>query len=45
MAGTVAGGKAAASTNKAKYGSNFYAKIGSIGGQKATLVAFTLIAN
>jgi len=34
MAGTVAGGKAAASTNKAKYGSNFYAKIGSIGGKK-----------
>ena len=34
MAGTVAGGKAAASTNKAKYGSDFYAKIGSIGGRK-----------
>jgi hypothetical protein len=34
MAGTVAGGKAAASTNKAKYGSDFYAKIGSVGGRK-----------
>jgi hypothetical protein len=34
MAGTIAGGKAAASTNKAKYGSDFYAKIGSIGGRK-----------
>ena len=27
MAGTKTGGKAAASTNKAKYGSDFYAKI------------------
>lgn len=34
MAGTKTGGKAAASTNKAKYGSDFYAKIGAIGGKK-----------
>ncbi len=34
MAGTVAGGKAAASTNKAKYGPDFYAKIGAIGGKQ-----------
>ena len=27
MAGTKAGGKAAAATNKLKYGSDFYAKI------------------
>jgi general stress protein YciG len=34
MAGTKNGGKAAAATNKAKYGANFYARIGSIGGKK-----------
>lgn len=34
MAGTKAGGKAAAKTNKQKYGSDFYAKIGSVGGRK-----------
>ena len=34
MAGTKNGGKAAASTNKTKYGSDFYAKIGAIGGRK-----------
>ncbi|HUD05858.1 MAG TPA: hypothetical protein VMR18_03035 [Candidatus Saccharimonadales bacterium] len=34
MAGTVAGGKLAAKTNVSKYGSNFYAKIGAIGGKK-----------
>jgi general stress protein YciG len=32
MAGTKAGGQAAAKTNKAKYGSDFYAKIGAKGG-------------
>jgi hypothetical protein len=32
MAGTKAGGKAAAATNKAKYGPDFYAKIGGKGG-------------
>lgn len=34
MAGTVAGGKAAAATNKQRYGVDFYAKIGAIGGKK-----------
>jgi hypothetical protein len=34
MAGTKNGGKAAAATNKAKYGDNFYARIGAIGGKK-----------
>ena len=33
MAGTKAGGRAAALTNKQKYGSDFYAKIGSKGGK------------
>jgi general stress protein YciG len=34
MAGTVEGGKAAAVTNKLKYGSDFYGKIGAKGGQR-----------
>ena len=34
MAGTMAGGKAAAVTNKAIYGAGFYARIGAIGGKK-----------
>ncbi len=34
MAGTKVGGKAAAATNKAKYGKDFYARIGAKGGQK-----------
>jgi hypothetical protein len=33
MAGTKAGGKAAAETNKKKYGPDFYARIGAAGGQ------------
>ena len=33
MAGTKAGGKAAAATNKIKYGADFYAKIGAKGGR------------
>jgi hypothetical protein len=33
MAGTKAGGQAAAATNKSKYGADFYAKIGSKGGK------------
>jgi general stress protein YciG len=33
MAGTSEGGKAAASTNKTKYGADFYAKIGAKGGK------------
>ena len=34
MAGTKAGGQAAAATNKSKYGADFYARIGAIGGKK-----------
>jgi general stress protein YciG len=34
MAGTKNGGKAAATTNKTKYGADFYARIGAIGGKK-----------
>ncbi len=33
MAGTKVGGQAAAATNKKKYGSDFYAKIGAKGGK------------
>lgn len=33
MSGTKIGGQAAATTNKKKYGSDFYAKIGSKGGK------------
>jgi general stress protein YciG len=35
MAGTIAGGKKAAATNKAKYGEDFYIRQGSIGGKKS----------
>lgn len=34
MAGTKKGGMAAAATNKAKYGADFYAMIGAAGGKK-----------
>ena len=34
MAGTKAGGRAAAATNKQKYGADFYAKIGAKGGKQ-----------
>ena len=40
MAGTKAGGKAAASTNKSKYGADFYAKIGAMGGKKGRTGGF-----
>lgn len=33
MAGTKSGGKQAARTNKARFGDDFYAKIGKIGGR------------
>ncbi|MBI1952280.1 hypothetical protein HYS42_00980 [Candidatus Saccharibacteria bacterium] len=33
MAGTTAGGAKAAATNKNKYGKDFYARIGSMGGK------------
>ena len=38
MAGTVQGGKAAAITNKTKYGEDFYQKIGAKGGKKGRQV-------
>jgi general stress protein YciG len=34
MAGTKDGGLKAAATNKAKYGKEFYARIGAVGGQR-----------
>ena len=40
MAGTAAGGKEAAATNKSKYGSDFYAKIGAQGGKKGKTGGF-----
>lgn len=40
MAGTKVGGKAAASTNKSKYGADFYAKIGAMGGKKGRTGGF-----
>ena len=40
MAGTKAGGEAAAKTNKQKYGSDFYAKIGAAGGKKGRTGGF-----
>jgi len=33
MAGTIAGGQKAAATNKTKYGKDFYARIGQMGGK------------
>lgn len=40
MAGTKAGGMKAAATNKAKYGTDFYAKIGGEGGKKGRTGGF-----
>ena len=40
MAGTIEGGKAAAATNKAKYGDDFYAKIGAQGGKNGRTGGF-----
>lgn len=40
MAGTPKGGAAAAETNKKKYGSDFYAKIGAMGGKKGRTGGF-----
>ncbi len=40
MAGTKQGGVAAASTNKSRYGSDFYAKIGAKGGKKGRTGGF-----
>lgn len=40
MAGTKQGGQQASRTNKAKYGDDFYAKIGALGGKKGTTGGF-----
>ena len=40
MAGTKAGGQKAAAKNKAKYGKDFYAKIGAAGGKKGKTGGF-----
>lgn len=40
MAGTINGGKAAAKTNKARHGKNFYAEIGRKGGQNGNKGGF-----
>lgn len=43
MAGTKAGGIAAAKKNKAKYGKDFYAKIGAKGGRNGSSGGFVVI--
>lgn len=40
MAGTLEGGKAAAKTNKAKYGEDYYQRIGAKGGKLGTTGGF-----
>jgi uncharacterized protein len=40
MPGTVDGGRQAAKTNKTKYGKDFYARIGAMGGKKGTTGGF-----
>jgi general stress protein YciG len=40
MPGTVDGGKLAADTNMKKYGKDFYARIGAMGGKKGTTGGF-----
>ncbi len=40
MSGTVKGGKQAADTNMKKYGKDFYARIGAMGGKKGTTGGF-----
>lgn len=40
MAGTLAGGKQAAKTNKERHGEDFYKKIGSMGGSKSKAGGF-----
>lgn len=42
MAGTKNGGLKAAATNKNRYGKEFYARIGAIGGKKTGLKGFAL---
>jgi general stress protein YciG len=40
MAGTKQGGQKAAQTNKERYGTDFYRKIGQVGGKKSTTGGF-----
>jgi hypothetical protein len=40
MAGTVKGGRTAAEKNKSKYGPDFYARIGAMGGRKSRTGGF-----
>lgn len=40
MAGTKAGGAKAVATNKAKYGEDYYSRMGKIGGKKGTTGGF-----
>lgn len=40
MAGTAKGGRQAAMKNKKKYGSDFYSRIGRMGGQRGTTGGF-----
>lgn len=40
MAGTIQGGKAAAATNKLRYGESFYQHIGGIGGKNGRTGGF-----
>jgi uncharacterized protein len=40
MAGTKAGGQAAAKTNKERYGDSFYGDIGSVGGKRGKTGGF-----
>lgn len=45
MAGNVQTGKAAAATNKNKYGDDFYSVIGSIGGKKKVPKGFSKLTS
>jgi len=40
MAGTISGGKAASATNKTRYGADYYARIGAMGGAKGKTGGF-----